>query len=124
MAILIKRDLIVGLGAAAARGLETVTHFDTLDRLNTHERTRKTRVKTAIPVNKRTKTYRATGRDDLNHATESFALRVCGINLSDHALRGLSIETTQRISIERFDIGLARKRGVGWRRDGTDCSRV
>jgi hypothetical protein len=92
-------NFVMRKGSTAPRGEEAIPHLNTLDRLNSHERTSKLGVKAAIPVHIRPKAWRKPVGNNFDHPTQGVTLLVGSINLCDHQSRGLGVRAAKRVVV-------------------------
>ena len=108
--------LVVGLAAAAARGLETVADLDALDRLDAHDGGGQLAVQPVVAAGERTQPDRQAQRHDLHHAAEGVAVLLGRLDLGDHGLLGGLVEGAHRAGVDRGQVFGARRRTVVGRR--------
>ena len=113
-------ELVVGLGAAAGRGEESVADLDALDRLDAHEGGSELRVESAVPVHVGAEAGRNAVGEHLDDAAERVAVLVGGVDLGDHEGAGRGVEAAQRVGVERVDVVRMRQRGALGNAHGTD----
>ena len=103
-----RNDLVVGRAASAASQLESITDFDTFDRLDPHQRPSQLRVQPAVPVNMGTQSRGQTPDNHFDDAAECVAILLCLFHLSHHRRACSRVEAANRIFIDGGQVGRAR----------------